>query len=106
MKRDFVCQIVGTILLVAAFILAIFDRVYPAIVVLAAVGLLDCWLVFIRQEMSISAFIRGLAPWRIDQFILVGLIPLCWWLAGSKVVLWFTLGLLNAHLFNIENRRK
>lgn len=96
----------GAVLLIAAFVLAVMDYVIASTVILIAVGILDIWIIFFQRELSISAYIRGLAPWSIDRIILIGLVPLCWWLNGLKVALWFTLGLLNAHLFNIQNPRR
>jgi len=98
-------QKVGSLLLLVAFGLALMRYPNASAVVLSVVGLLDIWLVFVQKKESISAYIRKLMPWSIDRIILVGLVPLCWWLCGLQIAVWFTLGLLNAHFFNIEEKK-
>lgn len=103
--KDKMAQIIGAILLALAFCLAIADKVFVAILTLVVVGLFDLVLIY-KKQATISEFIRSLAPWNIDRIILVGLVPFCLLHCGAKVALWFTLGLLNAHFFNIQNSRR
>jgi hypothetical protein len=98
-------QFIGSLFLLFAFFDALLGFVARPIVVLAVIGIYDAWLIWGLKRESISEWIRRLAPWHIDRIILVGLVPLCWWLCGSQVALWFTLGLLNAHFFNIEEKK-
>lgn len=92
-------QMIGAVLLVIAFVLAVLNKAVEAWIVLVSVGILDLCLIYIWKDITISRWIRGLTGSKVDTVIMLGLVALCWWLKGEAIALWFLLGLLNNHLF-------
>ena len=91
----------GAILIVLAFVSALFNFLPAALLLLIATGMLDIYLIK-NKEQTISAYIRGLTPKYVDYCILVSLIALVIIFQGWLVVVWFVLGLLNSHFFERE----
>jgi hypothetical protein len=94
-------QVIGAIAVLAAFVLALHRCERLAAVALIIVGLLDLYIIW-KKEITISTYVRSISPWNVDCIILVGLVPVCLFVCGWEPAVWFTLGLLNAHFFNIE----
>ena len=97
--QDAKLQMIGAVLLAAAFVCAIWGLVLPAWIMLAAVGVIDLWIIYIEKSTTVSRWIRGFTGHAIDNLIMLGLVAACWWLKGETAALWFLLGLLNCHLF-------
>ena len=92
-------QIVGTVLLVIAFVLAFQNYIIGAWAILLLVGILDLIIIRVYKDITISRWIRGLTGPRLDNVIMFGLVILCFWLKGEVIALWFLFGLLNCHFF-------
>ena len=94
------------LLLLTAFVLAILDLYRLSAILLILVGLIDIIVIYLYGWLSISNWVRKLTPYSIDIVILVGLVPTVLFLCGLKICVWYTLGLLSAHFFNIQNSRR
>lgn len=92
-------QIIGALLMIVAFILALFNNAWGGWIILAIIGAIDIYLIYWREDWTVTKWIRNLTGHRIDNIIMIGLIILCWALKGELIALWFTLGLLNNHFF-------
>jgi len=80
---------------------------WVALLLLLAAGVIDIILDRKDDMQTISQWIHGLFPKKIDVMIMIGLLIIAWWLGGGIVIfLPFCLGAVAGHLFWQENQEK
>lgn len=97
-------QRVGAVLLVTAFVAALMHYMPVALTVLIVTGIIDIWLIYIVGDKSISYYIRSLLPRFVDYMIMFGTVGVVILMQGWFTAIWFVLGLLSSHFFEIQNR--
>jgi len=102
--KDLPTQSIGAMILMFAFAMALTSRINEAITSLIFVGIIDLYLIYIAGEKSISFWIRGLMPKYFDNLVMAGLLVLVWHVCSLQITIWFILGILSNHLFEIQNR--
>jgi hypothetical protein len=95
-------QLTGALLMVFVFISAIMGWTFLGWGTAIIVGLIDLYLIYILKAERITQWIRGLTGHTIDNIILIGLIVLVWALKGPDIALWFFLGSMNTHFFEMN----
>ena len=95
-------QMVGAGLLLIAFMCGMLHLTWPAWGFLAAVGVIDLYLIFIIKTKTVSWVIQKLTGRKVGMVILFSLIPLVWWRCGEYAALFFLFGILDVHFFGEE----
>jgi hypothetical protein len=103
-------QIIGAVLLIPAFIIAIIAaRMNSETIafwwgwgILTPVGIIDLVIKYQAKRQGIPAimitrWIRDLLPKGIDNIAMFGFIGLVWWLTGALFALFYMHGFLNDH---------
>jgi len=100
--KTYPLQIVGLGLLLIAFACGLLHFTWPAWGFLAAVGVIDLYLIFIVKTKTVSWVIQRLTGRIIDMIILFVLIPIVWWRCGEYAALFLMFGYLIYHFFGEE----
>jgi len=103
-------QVVGAIVLIPAFIIAVMaaraDSVklaYMSWALLALVGAIDLYIIRLARILrigtvvTVTRWIRALLPEGADNIVMIGFIVLVWWLTGPLFALFYMHGFLNDH---------
>ncbi len=98
-------QELGSLLLVLAFIAALEHCICGAAVLLSLVGVIDLYLIFVAKEKTVSYFIRSLFPPYVDYVVMVLIAGIVFMLCNWEINVWFVLGILSNHFFEIQNRK-
>ena len=92
-----ILQKIGTGLLTASVVLLLMEKITICYLVLAAVLLIDLWLVK-KKEKTITQWYRAKFPKLVDTILTIGLVVLFVWMAGPEMGLYFLIGTINGHL--------
>lgn len=98
-----ITRISAGVALVAAAVLSGFNLVWPAIIALVIVGLLDIALAIKKGEKTLSQWFHKQFHKAIDVTIMIGLLIFTWFVFGPAGFLPIMLGVIMGHLFWYED---
>ena len=94
-------QIGGILAIIIAYVLFGISYTYTGWAVMVIVGIDELLLIWV-WKLTITAFARKLLPKRVDTIILLGLVPVTWWLFTPRIAGIYLIGLLMNHFTEIQ----